>query len=154
MLFRSRDASDPLPVLADTYLDDVVETLADLETTVLDGGFRLRPGIDLVPTPGHTMGSQSVIVETAEGPCALVGDLAYSRHNLQPGLTSILDADGATVETTAVEADYLPPGIHVDVAACYASVERLRERVGEGGRLLPGHDAELPERIPARDGGA
>lgn len=153
-LFQRRaleDARDPLPVFADTYLEDTVETLESLETTPIDGGFRLREGIDLIPTPGHTRGSQSVIVETAEGPCALIADLAYSRHNLDPGRSDIRDANGDVVETTPVDADYLPPGILVDVDACYESIARLRERIGENGVLLPGHDAEITERVPQPD---
>ena len=62
---------------------------------------------------------------------------------MNPGLSSITDATGASLETTPVEDDYLPPGLHVDAAACYESVARLRERVGDDDRLLSGHMPEV-----------
>jgi glyoxylase-like metal-dependent hydrolase (beta-lactamase superfamily II) len=109
---------------------------------------RLRDGIELVPTPGHTEGSQSVVVETTGGTHALVGDLAYTQHNLRPGLSSIVDATGEMLTVTSVGWNYVPPGTVVDVAACYESIRRLRDRVGRGGMILPGHDASLAGRYP------
>ncbi|BDZ55287.1 N-acyl homoserine lactonase family protein [Agromyces marinus] len=42
----------------------------------LDGEVELLPGLRLVPAPGHTPGSQIVVVDTGEGPIVLVGDTA------------------------------------------------------------------------------
>lgn len=41
----------------------------------------LFPGIRVVTTPGHTPGSQSVLVDTAEGQYLLCGDWAYFPRN-------------------------------------------------------------------------
>lgn len=118
------------------------------DPTLVDGCCQLRTGIELIPTPGHTEGSQSVVVETDGGPHALVGDLAYTRHNLEPSLSEIVDANGETVAVTPTDHDYVPPGTVVDVAACYRSMERIRDRVGPDGVILPGHDAELATEYP------
>lgn len=139
-------AADPLPPFERVYDEANVETLDRLDTTVVDGDYRLREGVELLLTPGHTEGMQSVLVRTDEGPHALVSDLAYCRQNVEPGATSIVDGHGETVETTPVEYDYLPPGIHVDVRACYESIQRIRERVGDDGTLLPGHGGEVLDR--------
>lgn len=141
-------ARSPPPIFADAYPRDNVDALERMDLTAIDGEHAVRPGLDLVPTPGHTIGSQSVVVETAGGPHVLMADLAYSRHNLEPGLTAIRDADGDVIETTSVDADFLPPGLFEDLRACYESVEILRERVGSEGVFLPGHDAELADRYP------
>lgn len=141
-------AVDPLPVFDETYPDDDLATIRAAEPTVVDGEHRLRDGIELVPTPGHTEGSQSVLVETAAGTHALVSDLAYTRHNLAPGLDHIVDATGERLAVTPVGADYVPPGTVVDVRACYESIRRLREAVSPDGVLLPGHDAELADSYP------
>lgn len=141
-------ANDPLPVFAETYPDQDLATVRAAEPTVVDGEHHLREGIDLLPTPGHTEGSQSVLVTTAHGIHALVGDLAYTRHNLDPGLSSIVDAAGECLAVTPVESDYVPPGTVVDVAACYESIRRLRDRIGPDGVILPGHDAELATSYP------
>lgn len=141
-------ARDPLPVLSGVIAEGDVEAVESTDSTLLDGGYRLHGDIELLPTPGHSEGMQSVVVRTGSGPCALVGDLAYTQHNLDPGLSSITDAAGERVETTPVDADYVPPGFHVDVRECYTSVRRLRERVGRSGTLLGSHDAETAEDFP------
>lgn len=45
----------------------------------LDGESQLLPGVDVVPTPGHTPGHQSVVIETSEGAVVLAGQAVYSR---------------------------------------------------------------------------
>ena len=138
---RELDAArDPIPILASAYRDGALAELDAQTIRIVDGDTELRDGIDLLLTPGHTEGMQSVVVETAAGPCALIGDLAYGQHNLQPGLETIRDASGRAQRVTPMEMDYIPPGTHVDVAACYESIARLRERVGPAGLLVSSHD--------------
>lgn len=42
----------------------------------VDGGMELVPGVRLVPAPGHTRGSQIVVVETDQRPIVVAGDTA------------------------------------------------------------------------------
>jgi glyoxylase-like metal-dependent hydrolase (beta-lactamase superfamily II) len=135
-------ARNPIPPMKFAYSDEILETLEDLDLTVLDGGFRLRDGIDLIPTPGHAPGQQSVIIETAIEPHAIISDLAYCRHNLEPGISSMLDGHGDSIEVTPLEQEYHPPGIHTDIEACYRSIDLLTERVGENGVFLGAHFGE------------
>jgi len=45
--------------------------------TLLDGETEIAPGVRLVPTPGHTAGHQSVVIQTVGHPTVLIlGDLA------------------------------------------------------------------------------
>ena len=133
-------ARDPLPPYRRSYPEAHWRRLEDLDVTLLDGDHRVADGVELLSTPGHTPGGQSVVVETAGGPHALVGDLAYNRHNLEPGIDRLVDATGRTLAVTPAEGDYLPPGYHTDVPACYASVARVRERLGDEGTVVPSHD--------------
>jgi len=71
----------------------------------LDGEDEIVPGIRVLPTPGHTFGSQSVLVDTAEGTYALVGDLC----NIE----------------LAFEAGY-PPGLFCSNKDWYESYHRLK----------------------------
>jgi glyoxylase-like metal-dependent hydrolase (beta-lactamase superfamily II) len=48
---------------------------------VVDGDVELQPGIRLITTPGHTLGSQSVLVDTDKGVYGIVGDFAYTMRN-------------------------------------------------------------------------
>jgi N-acyl homoserine lactone hydrolase len=42
----------------------------------VDGELELLPGLRLVPAPGHTRGTQVVVVETGERPVVIAGDVA------------------------------------------------------------------------------
>jgi N-acyl homoserine lactone hydrolase len=44
----------------------------------LEGEQEILPGIRVVPTPGHTPGHQSVLVETEDGLVVVGGDVAYT----------------------------------------------------------------------------
>src|SRR5947209_19562299 len=46
---------------------------------LLDGEGEVAPGIRVVPTPGHTGGHQSVVVEGEDGVRLFIGDAAYTR---------------------------------------------------------------------------
>jgi N-acyl homoserine lactone hydrolase len=47
-----------------------------------DGEAEVIPGIRLLPTPGHTPGHQSVLVDTPDGLVVIGGDVAYTFHEL------------------------------------------------------------------------
>jgi N-acyl homoserine lactone hydrolase len=47
-----------------------------VEYVGVDGELELLPGVRLVPAPGHTPGSQVVVVDTAEGRVVIAGDSA------------------------------------------------------------------------------
>ena len=42
----------------------------------VDGELELLPGLRLVPAPGHTPGTQVIVVETGERPVVIGGDVA------------------------------------------------------------------------------
>jgi N-acyl homoserine lactone hydrolase len=42
------------------------------------GDYELDEGVEVLATPGHTPGHQSLVVETAEGPVVLAGQAVYS----------------------------------------------------------------------------
>src|SRR5205823_13196308 len=52
-----------------------------------DGEAEVLPGIRLLPTPGHTPGHQSVLVDTPDGLVVVGGDVAYSFEELESGVT-------------------------------------------------------------------
>ncbi len=60
---------------ADYTLREWVEA-PGVEYTLLDGEFELLPGLRLVPAPGHTRGSQMVVIETDGPPVIVGGDVA------------------------------------------------------------------------------
>jgi N-acyl homoserine lactone hydrolase len=48
----------------------------------VDGELELLPGLRLVPAPGHTRGSQVIVVETGGRPVVVGGDVAVSHGEL------------------------------------------------------------------------
>ena len=52
-----------------------------------DGEAEVLPGIRLLPTPGHTRGHQSVLVDTPDGLVVIGGDVAYTFDELGSGAT-------------------------------------------------------------------
>ncbi len=45
---------------------------------LLDGESQVLPGVTIIPTPGHTAGHHSAVLETSEGRVILAGQAAYS----------------------------------------------------------------------------
>jgi glyoxylase-like metal-dependent hydrolase (beta-lactamase superfamily II) len=82
----------------------------------LTGEQDLLPGLRVVRAPGHTPGSQALVVDTEHGSFAIAGDAVCTYENI--------DRD-------------LPPGYHVDVDASMESLDALR---GAADYLLPSHD--------------
>jgi len=73
---------------------------------VLDGEAEVGPGLRLIPTPGHTPGHQSLVVETADGIIVLAGQALQSR----------LEWEGATDPTASGAADAPDPRYATSVA--------------------------------------
>lgn len=71
------------PVYAYTYNDKVQAILDKTNFTLIRGGTEILPGIELVLTPGHTGGSQAVVIQTAEGKAVLSGSCTI-RENYYP----------------------------------------------------------------------
>jgi N-acyl homoserine lactone hydrolase len=92
---------------------------------LLDGDAEVLPGLRTISTPGHTIGHQSVFVDSADGMAdVLVGDAAYKpRLYLNPS------------------SDDLPEGQATDVDAWRASVSRIRSAAPD--RVHFCHDSEI-----------
>jgi N-acyl homoserine lactone hydrolase len=92
---------------------------------LLDGDAEILPGLSVLTTPGHTVGHQSVLVQSADGQSdLLIGDGAY-------GPRQYLDPDR----------DDLPDGQASDVAAWRGSVRRIKEASPD--RVHFCHDTEI-----------
>ena len=94
--------------------------IPELTYVPADGRTRIAKGVEVVPTPGHAPGHQSLVVDLAEtGRVVLCGDAAYTRENLERGETSAPDQDAAR-----------------------ASLELIRSLVTDDlDRAFPSHDA-------------
>jgi N-acyl homoserine lactone hydrolase len=51
---------------------------ADARFELVDGDAQIADGVRVVATPGHTVGHQSVLVDTPDGGVVMIGDAAYT----------------------------------------------------------------------------
>ncbi len=93
--------------------------------TVIDGDYQVVPGVSTILTPGHSVGSQCVAVETARGTYVIAADTVplYDNWEGNPPIIS-----------------HIPNSIHVDLTDYFKSLEKI-ERVAD--HVLPGHDARV-----------
>jgi len=108
------------------YDEDYLE---ECEIVELEESGNILPGIDVVLTPGHTPGGQSVIVDTAESGRVLLTGFCCNEKNF-PDL-------GPAV----------CPGVHTDALQAYDSINRVKQMKerGEIDLIVPCH-AHWPAR--------
>lgn len=104
--------------------------LEGLRFRTIKGDYLFAEGIQILHTPGHTPGTQSVEIVTEAGKVILAGFCSI-KENFMPN----------------VPIEFVPPGWHVDLLESYRSGLRLKER---GGTIIPIHEPELEDkkRIP------
>lgn len=124
-----RYATDPLPAHHVYYESEQIgmkPSWRDVASQMVevDGDTKLCDGIDLLLLPGHTPGLQGVLVQTADGKYLLPSDTTPLFENWQG------DARHR----------HIPCGIHVDLAAWYASLARMETT---GAKVLASHDAAV-----------
>ena len=103
------------------YYPDVLD---GVNLITVEGDNTIVEGIDVLFTPGHTPGGQSVVVETSLGK-ALITGLCCNAENFPP--------------TGGV----IAPGVHLDVIQAYESMKRIRETAEI---LVPLHDLEVGKK--------
>ncbi len=70
--------------------------IAELRYVPVSGRTRVASGVDVVPTPGHAPGHQSLVVDLPQtGRVVLAGDAAFTRDNLERGEIPALDQAAA-----------------------------------------------------------
>lgn len=97
----------------------------DVDLEAIEGETTLAPGVTAFPTPGHTVGLQSVAVETDRGTIVAAGDAIPTYDNITPK-----------------EHSEMRPGAAMDTHAWWQSAREIRERADE---ILPGHETDLFE---------
>lgn len=110
--------------------DAIYERYKALNLEVVDGDVKLMEGLELLFTPGHTAGGQSVMVNTRQGPYVIAGLCTIFANYYVPEETQ--QVLGHRV---------IPPGMHISATQAYDSVERILKLGGE--RILPLHEPSL-----------
>lgn len=121
----------PHPLFAGEY---VKECFIDLKWEILNGEKEILPGIRVIPTPGHSPGSQSVAIETNKGLAIITGFCCTKdTFEVPDNLKSLWPV--------------FTPGTHCDSLAAFDSALKIK---GMADILIPNHDISFAgmERIP------
>ncbi len=103
------------------YYPDVLE---GVNLKIIDGDAEIVDGIEVLFTPGHTPGGQSVVVETSKGKAIITG-LCCNAENFPRG------------------GGVIAPGVHLDAIQAYESMRRIREAADI---IIPIHDLEIGKK--------
>lgn len=104
----------------ESYIDGV--NLVELE-----GDAEILPGLKVIFTPGHTPGSQAVVVETDEGLAVITG-MCCNQENFPDSGPAVC------------------PGVHCDAYAAYDAAQALKALRQAGAELYPLHDLTVASR--------
>lgn len=124
-------ASDPLPPnrVAFERVGEVEPPWKAVESSfeLVDGDAEVLPGISVIHLPGHTPGSQGVLVETAGGAYLIAGDTVNTYRNWE--------GDGTL--------PHLLNGSLISLPDHWRSFERIAET---GATVIPSHDPLVLQR--------
>lgn len=107
------------------YYSDLLD---DLNVEQVEGDVTLKDGIELIFSPGHTPGGQSVAINTAKGKAIITGFCCNDQN---------FPANGPAIT----------PGVHTNAIDAYESAKKIRDMADI---LIPLHDLSVgrQKRIP------
>jgi len=107
------------------YYPDILD---GLNVTQVEGDTDIAEGIRVIFSPGHTVGGQSVAVNTARGRAVITGFCCNAQN---------FPAQGPAI----------PPGVHINLAQAYDTIQKIRAMADI---LIPIHDPAVgrKKRIP------
>jgi N-acyl homoserine lactone hydrolase len=77
--------------------------IAELRYLPVTGRTRVATGVEVVPTPGHAPGHQSLVVDLSQtGRVVLTGDAAFTRENVERGEIPAMDQVAAKESLTLI----------------------------------------------------
>jgi N-acyl homoserine lactone hydrolase len=116
------------PLYTKTHAPDYIyDEIKSLNLQVIDGDHEVADGLEVIYTPGHTAGGQSVVVNTKSGTHVITG-LCTIKANYYV----------SEEEKRAMGYEVIPPGMHLDARVAYASVKRILD-IG-GANVIANHD--------------
>ena len=115
---------DPHPV-DHRYYPDILD---DLNVRLVDGDAEIAEGVQVIFSPGHTVGGQSVAVNTVQGRAVITG-FCCNAKNFPP------------------KGPAIAPGVHTDLLQAYDTIQRIKAMADI---LIPIHDPAVGRqpRIP------
>lgn len=141
---------DPLPVMKvrQDYDLALIDELKTMNCVAVDGDFMFTEGIYCFMTPGHTLGSMSIAVQTNEGIRIIVGDHWHIHCMAFGWMDEIADMHGVRHKITPapkVLGRFIPSTLIYDYYDYYDSSYKILAMLPEDKPqyVLPGHEPSL-----------
>lgn len=125
-------AMDPIPLYYKSYEAPqlgIVRPFEGITFHLTLGEAEIIPGIRVFETPGHSVGSQTVEVDTIEGKYLIVGDAVFILDNLNP--------------IEEIHYDITPPNRFSNIIETWRSIEIIKDRAESYDRVLTCHDRSM-----------
>ena len=103
------------------YYSDVLD---DVKVVLVDGDTHIAEGIDVIFSPGHSVGGQSVAVNTSQGKAVITGFCCNDKNFPSTGPA-------------------IAPGVHIDLTEAYDSIQKIKKTADI---LLPLHDISVGQK--------
>lgn len=116
-----RFAFSPHPLTGASYKKDL---LKGLNFVIVNGQYEVAPGIQLIPAPGHSPGTQAVAIDTDQGKAVITG-FCCLKENFEPP------------EEVREIMPVITPGTHLNAIDAFESTLRIK---GLADILIPMHE--------------
>lgn len=143
-----KDLLDPLPSMRirGDFDQSLIPQLKELKCMKVVGDVKLFEGLDLILTPGHTAGSQCLLVNTKQGVYNLAGDTVHILPIAFPEMTELTLMDGKKMPITPAPKHWgpaVPSSLVYDHYAWYRSIYRIKSMFRDPAFYLPGHETSI-----------
>ncbi|WP_367277240.1 N-acyl homoserine lactonase family protein, partial [Oceanispirochaeta sp.] len=128
-------AKNPIPLYHKSYEDPSIGLTPQFEGIdfeLLNGETSVLDGISVYLSPGHSIGHQTVVVNTTEGEFHLCGDLVFTYDNFK--------------EIPQIGYSITPPARFQDVINSWRSIEECKKRAASIDHILPTHEMAVLDR--------
>lgn len=125
-------AVNPIPLYYKSYEYPVLGLKPQFDGKrfeLLEGECEIMDGISVYPSTGHSVGHQTVMVQTKEGVYHCCGDLIFTYDNLK--------------EVPEMHYDITPPGRFLDIVDSWKSIVELKNRITSVDKVLATHAQEM-----------
>ncbi len=103
------------------YYPDILDNMNVIQ---VDGDASIMDGIDVIFSPGHTVGGQSVAINTSAGKAVITGFCCNDKNFPSAGPA-------------------IAPGVHIDLTEAYDTIQKIKALADI---LLPLHDLSIGKR--------
>ena len=147
-----KELLDPLPSMRirGDYDQSIIEELRALRCQRVVGDVDFIDGIRLVLTPGHTAGSQCLLVTTKQGVYNVAGDTVHILPIAFPRMARMTLMDGRELLVTPAPEHWgsaVPSSLVYDHYEWYRSVYRIQSELRGPEFLIPGHEPSIVGKI-------